>query len=76
MSFSMWPNTSVFLDDTERTLFIYLLFVPHIISVHVYAVIISKYATKIVGNQNRQVACLHGTQYQMQWTINKFKPGQ
>ena len=28
-------------------------------SVHVYVVIISKYATKIVGTQNRQVACVH-----------------
>ena len=41
-------------------------------SVRVYVVIISKYATKIVGTQNRQLACVHGTQDQMQWTFNKF----
>ena len=45
-------------------------------SVRVYAVIISKYATKIVGTQNRQVACVHGTQDQKQSTFNKFKPAQ
>ena len=47
-----------------------------ICSVRVYAVIISKYATKIVGKQNRQVACVHGTQDQMQSTFSKFKPAQ
>ena len=45
-------------------------------SVHVYAVIISKYATKILGTQNRQVACVHGTQDQMQLTFSKFKQAQ
>ena len=45
-------------------------------SVRVYAVIISKYATKIVGTQKRQVACVHGTQDQMQSTFNTFKPAQ
>ena len=46
------------------------------LSVRVYAVIISKYATKIVGTQNRQVACVHGMQDQKQSTFNKFKPAQ
>ena len=46
------------------------------ISVRVYAVIISKYATKIVGTQKRQVACVHGTQDQKQSTFNTFKPAQ
>ena len=45
-------------------------------SVRVYAVIISKYATKIVGTQKRQVACVHGTQDQKQSTFNTFKPAQ
>ena len=45
-------------------------------SVRVYAVIISKYATKIVGTQKRQVACLHGMQDQRQSTFNTFKPAQ
>ena len=45
-------------------------------SVPVYAVIISKYATKIVGTQKRQVACVHGTQDQKQSTFNTFKPAQ
>ena len=45
-------------------------------SVGVYAVIISKYATKLVGTQNRQVACIHGTKDHMQSTFNKFKPAQ
>ena len=45
-------------------------------SVRVYAVIISKYATKIVGTQKRQVACVHGTQDQKQLTFNTFKPAQ
>ena len=45
-------------------------------SVRVYAVIISKNATKIVGMQNRQVACVHGTQDQKRSTFNKFKPAQ
>ena len=45
-------------------------------SVRAYAVIISKYATKIVGTQKRQVACVHGTQDQKQSTFNTFKPGQ
>ena len=49
---------------------------PKFSSVHVYVVIISKYATKIVGMQNRQVACVHGTQYQKQLTFSKFKPPQ
>ena len=44
------------------------------VSVHVYAVIISKYATKIVGTQNLQVAWVHGTQDQKQSTFNTFKP--
>ena len=44
-------------------------------SVCVYVVIISKYATKIVGMQNRQVACVPGTQDQKQSTFSKFKPG-
>ena len=52
-----------------RTIVIYL-------SVHVYAVIISKYATKIVGTQNRQVACVHGTQDQKQSTFNIFNPAE
>ena len=43
-------------------------------SVRVYAVIISKYATKIVGTQDRQVACVYGTPDQVQSTFNKFKP--
>ena len=46
------------------------------ISVPVYAVIISKYVTKIVGTQNRQVACIHGTQDQKQSTFKKLKPAQ
>ena len=37
-------------------------------SVRVYAVIISKYATRIVGTQKREVACVHGPQDQKQWT--------
>ena len=41
-------------------------------SVRVYAVIISKYTTKIVGTQKRQVACVHGTQDQKQSTFNTF----
>ena len=45
-------------------------------SVRVYAIIISKYATKIVGMQNRQVACVHRMQDHMQSTFNKFKPAQ
>ena len=44
--------------------------------VRVYVVIISKYATKIVGTQNRQVACVHGMQDQKQSTFSKFKPAQ
>ena len=40
--------------------------------VHVYALIISKYATKIVGTQKRQIACVHGTQS----TFNTVKPAQ
>ena len=47
-----------------------------IFSVRVYAVIISKYATKIVGTQKRQVACVRGTQDQKQSTFNTFKPAQ
>ena len=47
-----------------------------IFSVRVYAVIISKYATKIVGTQKRQVACVHGMQDQKQSTFNTFKPAQ
>ena len=45
-------------------------------SVRVYAVIISKYATKIVGMQKRQVACVHGMQDQKQSTFNTFKPAK
>ena len=45
-------------------------------SVRVYAVIISKYATKIVGTQKGQVACVHGTQDQKQTTFNTFKPAK
>ena len=45
-------------------------------SVRVYAVIISKYTTKIVGTLNRQVPCVHGTQDQKQSTFNTFKPAQ
>ena len=45
-------------------------------SVHGYAVIIFKYTTKIIGTQNRQVACVHGTQDHKQSTFNKFKPAQ
>ena len=45
-------------------------------SVRVYAEIISKYTTKIVGTKNRQVACVHGAQDHMQLTFNKFKPAQ
>ena len=41
-------------------------------SVRVYAVIISKYATKIVGMQKRRVACIHGTKDQKQSTFNTF----
>ena len=37
-------------------------------SVRVYAVIISKYAARIVGTQKREVACVHGPQDQKQWT--------
>ena len=44
--------------------------------VHVFAVIISKYATKIIGLQNRQVGCVNGTQDQKQLTFNKIKPAQ
>ena len=33
-------------------------------SVRVYVIIISKYATKIVGTQIRKVACVNGTQDQ------------
>ena len=44
--------------------------------VSIYAVIISKYATKIVGTQKRQVACVHGTQDQKQSTFNTFKPAR
>ena len=40
------------------------------LSVRVYAIIISKFATKIVGTQNRHVACVHGTQDQKQSTFN------
>ena len=47
-----------------------------IFSVRVYVVIISKYATKIGGTQNRQVACVHGTQDQKQSTFSKLKPAQ
>ena len=43
-----------------------------VVSVRVYTVIISKYATKIVGTQKRQVACVHGTQDQKQSTFNTF----
>ena len=46
------------------------------ISVRVYAVIISKYATKIVGTQKRQEACVHGTQDQKQSTFITLKPAQ
>ena len=46
----------------------------YIYSVRVYVLIISKYARKIVGMQNRQVACVHGTQDQKQSTFSKFKP--
>ena len=45
-------------------------------SVRIYAVMISKYATKILGTQKKQVACVHGTQDQKQSTFNKFKPAQ
>ena len=45
-------------------------------SVRIYAVILSKYATKIVGMQDRQVACVHGMQDQKQVTLNKFKSAQ
>ena len=38
-------------------------------SVQVYVVIVSKYATKIVGTQKRQVACVHGTRDQKQLTF-------
>ena len=41
-------------------------------SVRVYAVIISKYVTKIVGTQIRQVACVHGTQDHMQLTFKNL----
>ena len=49
---------------------------PTIHSVHINTVIISKYATKIVGTQKRQVACVHGTQDQKQSTLNTLKPAQ
>ena len=52
------------------------LFPTNVFSVRVYAVIISKYATKIVGTQKRQEACVHGTQDQKQSTFNTFKPAQ
>ena len=59
------------------SIFYYLIpIIMYKISVHVYAVIISKYATKIVGTQKRQEACVHGTQDQKQLTFNKFKPAQ
>ena len=45
-------------------------------SVRVYAVIISLYAPQIVGTQNIQVVCVHGTQDQKQSTFNKFKPAK
>ena len=45
-------------------------------SVRIYAIFISKYATKTVGTQKRQVACIHGTQDQKQSTFNTFKPAQ
>ena len=48
--------------------------IDQIISFRVYAVIISKYATKIVGTEKRQVACVHGTQDQKQSSFNTFKP--
>ena len=45
-------------------------------SVRVYSLIISKYATKIVGTQKRKVACVHGTQDQKQLIFNTLKPAQ
>ena len=48
----------------------------NISSVRVYAVIKSKYATKIVGTQKGQVACVNGTQGQKQTTFNTFKPAK
>ena len=42
-------------------------------SVRVYVVIISKYATKIVGTQNRQVPCIHGTQDKKTTKFHEFK---
>ena len=43
-------------------------------SVRVYVVIISKYATKIVGTQNRQVPCVHGTQDKKQPNFTNLGP--
>ena len=45
-------------------------------SVRVYVVIISEYATKIFGTQNRQVACIHGIKAPKQSTFSKSKPAQ
>ena len=45
-------------------------------SVPIYAIIISKWAKKLVGTQNRQDACVHDTYDQMQSTFNKLKPAQ
>ena len=45
-------------------------------SARVNVLIISKYATKIVGTQNKQEACVQWTQDQKQSTISKFKPAQ
>ena len=42
----------------------------------IFAVMISKYAMKIVGMRNRQVPCVHGMQAQKQSTFNKFKSAQ
>ena len=46
-------------DDDDEVIFRY----PN---ARVYAVIISEYATKIIGTQDRQVACVHGMQDHMQ----------
>ena len=49
---------------------------PYEFIVRVYAVIISKYAMKIVGTQKGQVACVHGTQDRKQSSFNTFNPAQ
>ena len=63
-------------DHFSKLIFFKKSFHEHYDSVRVYAVRISKFSTNIVGTQNRQVACVHGTQDQMQLIFNTFKPAQ